>query len=122
MVAVHGRSKDSGIGECEFDYKVAEVGPAVAFSDTQVFRARLAFSVQIRLVVEAGAFHDESVLFPMCDRVSEPGRLGVNRQFPAIRENLTEDGEFFEQCQDDSRGLVILMGSGITWFETLSAR
>lgn len=46
----------------------------------------------------------------MRDRVSEPGRLGVNRQFPAIRENLTEDGEFFKQCQDDSRGLYDLDG------------
>src|SRR4030095_6769020 len=46
----------------------------------------------------------------MRDRVSEPGRLGVNRQFPAIRENLTEDVEFFKQCEDNSRGLYDLDG------------
>src|SRR5438876_4070775 len=44
----------------------------------------------------------------MRDGVTEPGRLRVNRQFPAVRENLTEDGEFFKQRQDDSRGLYDL--------------
>src|SRR5262249_57588600 len=43
-------------------------------------------------------------------RVSERGRGGVNRQFTAIRENLSEDGEFFKQCQDESRGLYDLDG------------
>src|SRR5262245_27474021 len=44
----------------------------------------------------------------MRDGVSEPRRLSVNRQFPAIRENLTEDGEFFKQYQGDSRVLYDL--------------
>ena len=46
----------------------------------------------------------------MRDRVSEPARLRVNRQFPAIRENLTEDEEFFEQSHDESGSLYDLDG------------
>jgi hypothetical protein len=89
---------------------VAEVGPPVAFDDAQVFRVRESFSIQVGLVVEAGAFNDESVFLPMRDRVSKSSRLGVNRLFAAIRENLTEDEELFEQNQDECRGLYDLDG------------
>src|SRR4030095_4894363 len=39
-----------------------------------------------------------------------PAWLGINRQFPAIREDLTEDEELFKQCDDDSRSLYDLDG------------
>src|SRR5438128_99922 len=44
--------------------------------------------VQPSLIVEAGGFHDENVPFPAADGISQPGRIGIPRQLPAIGEDL----------------------------------
>ena len=91
--------------EGEFDCEVAEVGAAVTFHDAEVFGVREPFSVKIGLGVEAGAFHDEGGHFPMRDGVSEPGGVGVNGKFSAVREDLAEDIKFFKQHHDDGGSL-----------------
>src|SRR5207245_4599200 len=75
------------IVEGHFQFQVSEVTAPEAFSNPKGLRLRMPANVEPPAVVEACGLDHQCVLFPVPNRVPQPGGIGILRKLPAIGED-----------------------------------
>ena len=67
------------------------IAPGKALDRMERFRVRMAVLIQPRPIVEADGVHDQRVAFPMSDRLSQVGRIGILRVTASIGKDRTPE-------------------------------
>ena len=93
-----------GIFESDFDLKVSQVGPAVAFDHMKLIAVRNSLAVQPGLVIETDRVHNKSVAVPLCNRVSHPQRIKIFGVPATVQKELPIAMHISFIENDDERG------------------
>src|SRR5689334_5349610 len=79
--------KSLGIVKCHFQLQMSEIRAPIPFRESEGFGLGVAAYVEPALVIEADRIDDQSIPFPMPDRISQPGWFGIFGQLSAIHED-----------------------------------
>src|SRR5437773_1233356 len=76
---------------------MTEIAPMEALFDAHILGVSMAAGVQPTEIVESHGVDYQSVPVPFSDRIAQPYRRRIVREFAAVGEDLAEDGLHFVQ-------------------------
>src|SRR5262245_60833751 len=89
---------------------MTEIAPMETLFDTHLLAMPMAAPIQPTEIVESHRVHYEIVPVPSADRITQPRRRRIVGKFSRVTEDLAEDGVYFVQYQNFTRGLNDLEG------------
>src|SRR5262249_4239664 len=105
-VVVHGFLYAFGSSIVAFNSRWPKINTSKSLGDMERFGCRMRHSsIEPCFIVEAGGFDDERVTVPLSCRITQPARIRVASDFPAIHENLAEEVHLLVEDHDESRRL-----------------
>src|SRR5579884_2140942 len=89
----------------DLELQVPEIHAPESLGDAHLVRMRMAHAIEPGAVIKSLALDDQSVVFPVSDRVAPPGGIWIFREFAPVQVDLPVVAAALIEQGDDGRRL-----------------